>query len=440
MLGDMAIQRMDHVSVVVDDLAAAGTEPDNATATGSATSAAPRASSSRWRSSPADGWTTSLRRPILNGMREVPGADDAEWVERLRALARQDAEEMVPRPDFPVFGVSAPRLEPAALAAYEQVNGSWAAVTLAYGAGDAAAGPYVAVSSGRAEPELAALTAGAPGRGPEARLLRAIDAERDRLAASTGVDEDEPAGPPRYSREELPAGAALVARHGTVWAARLDRAAGVTVTITGRGVDPDEVRLSRVSDLRPLFEARNEILGRLAERRRREPPPVLEPAEGVAAFRALADFELEGHARIRAAAWPGGRMLRQPANWGRLRSALWQRAVSEQQRVGGVAKGAADDVVTSVMNHLGHLAEQAPWFTADPRLRAAAVDETLRHAVLGEAVPSLPAQQAWRRYWSDHLGRALRLDGGGSAFAETQTRRALTDGWLAAWTTWTETA
>lgn len=51
-------------------------------------------------------------------MREVPGAAgaaDAEWVQRMRALARQDAEEMVPRPDFPVFGVSSPRLEPAAL-------------------------------------------------------------------------------------------------------------------------------------------------------------------------------------------------------------------------------------------------------------------------------------------------------------------------------------
>ena len=373
-------------------------------------------------------------------MREVPGADDAEWVTRMRALARQDAEEMVPRPDFRVFGISSPRLEPAALAAYEQVNGSWAAVTLAYGPWDSAPGPYVAVKTERVDPELT----GAPGRGPEAGLLRAIDAERDRLAASTGADEDEPAGPPRYSREELPAGAALVARHGIVWAARLDRApdgtAAVTVTITGRGAGPEQVRLSPVSDLRPLFETRNEILGRLAERRRREPRPVLEPAEGVAAFRALADFELEGHARIRGAARPGGRLLRQPANWGQLRSALWQRAVSEQQRLSGASKGAANDVVTSVMNHLGHLAEQATWFTADHRLRAAAMDETLRHAVLGEAVPSLPAQQAWERYWSDHMGRALRMDRGSSAFAEMESRRALTDGWLAAWTAWTARA
>ncbi|MFY9862563.1 MAG: hypothetical protein WAK58_02015, partial [Trebonia sp.] len=220
----------------------------------------------------------------------------------------------------------------------------------------------------------------------------------------------------------------------------MDGAAEVTVTITGRGAGPEQVRLFPVSDLRPLFEARNEILGRLAERQRREPPPVLEPAEGVAAFRALAEFDLDGHARIRASARPGGRLLRQPANWGRLRSALWQRAVSEQQRLAGTSKGAANDVVTSVMNHLGHLAEQATWFSADARLRAAAIDETLRHAVLGEAVPSLPAQQAWERYWSDHMGRALRMDRGSSAFAEMESRRALTDGWLAAWTAWTRRA
>jgi hypothetical protein len=40
---------------------------------------------------------------------------------------------------------------------------------------------------------------------------------------------------------------------------------------------------------------------------------------------------------------------------------------------------------------------KAPWFSDDPRLRAAAIDETLRHAMLGEAVPSERAQDAWAR-------------------------------------------
>jgi hypothetical protein len=56
--------------------------------------------------------------------------------------------------------------------------------------------------------------------------------------------------------------------------------------------------------------------------------------------------------------------------------------------------------VTLVVNHLTHLQQQVPWSTAEARLREAAIDETLRHAVRGDHVPSQPAQQAWARYWA----------------------------------------
>ena len=69
-----------------------------------------------------------------------------------------------------------------------------------------------------------------------------------------------------------------------------------------------------------------------------------------------------------------------------MHNALWQRAVREHQRLRGTDRRAADDAVTVAVNHLGFLQEKAPWFTADPRLRAAAIDETLRHAMLGDAV------------------------------------------------------
>jgi len=379
-------------------------------------------------------------RLILSGMRER-GPEHDEWVRRMRALARQDVEDMVPRPDFPVFGLSSPRLEPAILTEYQQVNGSWAAVTLGYGSWDAVAGPYVAVTSEAVDP--VAPRAGVRGRDLEAALLRAIDAERNRVAAHAGVDDEEPAEPPRYSAEELPAGPALVCRHGTVWAARLDGSPkvtigpDVTVTITGRGVDPEAVSLETVPDLRALFEARNEVLGRLAERRRREPPPVLEPAEGVEAFRALVEFSIGEQARIRAAG-RARRLVRQPAGWGRLHSALWQRAVREQQRITGVDKQTADAVVTSVVNHLGHLTEQAPWFSTDTRLREAAIDETLRHAVLGDDVPSLPAQQAWARYWAGHMAGLGRDPD--AMLADAPASQSRTDAWLAAWTAWTASA
>jgi hypothetical protein len=125
-----------------------------------------------------------------------------------------------------------------------------------------------------------------------------------------------------------------------------------------------------------MIEARAEITTARIERGRREPPsplPELEPAEGVAACRALAEATLTTNAQLRAwlQAQRKGRGPRLPDGWGGRRTALWQRAVREQQRLRGTNAATADYVVTEVVNHLGFLAENALWFDADPRLRAA---------------------------------------------------------------------
>jgi hypothetical protein len=157
---------------------------------------------------------------------------------------------------------------------------------------------------------------------------------------------------------------------------RRDAASGsappaATVTLTGHGTEPDAVRLEPVSNLAPLFQ-------------------------GVAALRALTDSALASHDRIRKAA-QAGRTPRAAAGSGRMQSALWQRAVREQQRLAGISARAADAIVTSVVNHLGRLLEQAPWLSTDDRLRAAAIDETVRHSMLGARVPSETPQDAWAR-------------------------------------------
>lgn len=377
-------------------------------------------------------------------MRQVPEPEHSEWVRRMRELARQDAEELVPRPPFAVLGLSAPLLRPAALTESQQVNGEWTSVTLAYGDWAAGpAGPYVAITSAAVDPDAPALAAqlpgtGGPGRGkggPEAELLRALDTERNRLAVHAGVDE-EPASPPRYSQVRLPAGEALLGRQGDVWAARLSGGTGVTVTITGRGVEPEAIRLEPAGDLRPYFEARNEVLGRLAAARRDRPPVTLPPAEGVAALRALADFTLRQHESILASVREG-RAPRHRAGEAGMYGALWQRAVSEQQRIAGTGKPAADEVVTRVINHLGHLLEEAAWFT-DPRLRDLAIDETLRHAMLGDDVPSKPAQLAWARYWDERNERneRWRRSPEPDILAGVQENEPIEAAWLDAWAAW----
>lgn len=367
--------------------------------------------------------------------------EHGEWVRRIREIARQDASELVPRPQFAVLGLSEPVLRPAALLEAGQVNGVWETVTIAYGDWSAQPGPLVTVT-----------TTARPGQGPrqeaaaedavwrdiEDQLLCAIDGQRDRVAFLAGVDEKEPDGPPGYTREALPSGDALVCRHGDRWAARMLTGAGiradVSVTMVGCGVDPGSVIIGPAVDLQACFDARNELLGQVRERRKNLPPPVLDPAEGVAALRALADYTLEEGARIRAAARER-RAPRQLADGRRVRHALWQRAVSEQQRVAGTGRHAADDMVALVINHLGHLDEEASWF-ADPRLREMAIDETLRYAMLGQDVASKPAQQAWATYWGVRLERWRREPGPGDIGADMAEDHTIATAWRDAWAAW----
>ena len=377
----------------------------------------------------------------------APDPDREEWIARLRERARLDADELVPRPGFGVYGLAAPSLRPIALGNCAQSGREWQSIGLTYGNGAALVGPWVMVTSAighTREPEGALFfsidteCARIADHDPEAALLRAIDAEHARIADQ---DEEEPAEPPAHARAELTVGdrpvSAVVARHGNVLAARL--AVGpVTVTIVTRGVELDQLRLVTVNDLEPYLRGRSEMIGQAAERRRNQPPPVLEPAEGMAAYRALVDASLVRHARLLAAL----RANRKPrfttaeaANVG----ALWRRAARELSDQLGLGQHAADAIITSVVNQLTSLDDQAPWFTADPRLRERAINETLQYAVLNEPVPSSPAQQAWTRYWAMKMSLAgLAPDAHLRAIPADLEPRS--EDWLAAWTAWTAEA
>jgi hypothetical protein len=88
--------------------------------------------------------------------------------------------------------------------------------------------------------------------------------------------------------------------------------------------------------------------------------------------------------------------------------------------------------VTLVVKHLTILQEQAPWFTGEARLREAAIDETLRHAVQGADVPSQPAQQAWARYWARRTSPPGQ-EPGEELRAHQQTGRPRIAGCLQSW-------
>jgi hypothetical protein len=397
-------------------------------------------------------------------MRVVPDDEYPEFIRRLREQARRDAEELVPRPGFPIFGLAAPSLTPALVSETMKTNGEWTLITLAYGRPeDVPAGPYATVTTLAVPPDAdeptfaVGMPGGRHGIGVEGELRSAVEREQDRGAQRADDAEDSgpwadgpPAGdasaePVAAGRETLPDGEALVVRQGDVWAARLlPGEARVAVTVVGRGVSPESVRLEQVPSLRPLIEARNAELTRRIERNRektgpRPPVPDLPPAEGVAALRALADFTLATSREIRgpdrARRHPGHERERAG-----MRRALWQRAVAERQRLAGEDERAASDVVTSAVNHLGNLASNAAWFTADERLREAAIDETLRHAMLDERVPSEHAQYLWARRWANQMAGFGPDPGPDEIIARAKARQRVEGDLMAAWGAWVANA
>ncbi len=362
-------------------------------------------------------------------MQQVPDPEHEEWLARMRERARLDAEELVPRPLFDVYELAAPSLRPVALIEAAKLNDEWTSIGLAYGDWAAPPGPWVSVTS-------SIVADGPPGQSAEAELLRAIDDERNRLADQAGLDEEEPAEPPEYWQTSMVAGdrgvSGLAGRHGTVLAVQL-RVGTVTVTVVSRGIDPASVRLAVVTDLEPYLRGQHEMLDQVTERHRIQPPPVLEPAAGMAAYRALVDAELQWHARL-AAAIGAGRVPRHRAGEGKMMGALWQRAVRELADRAGIGGRQADDIITSVVNQLTGLEEKASWFTSVARLRERAIDETLRYAVLGEQVTSTPAQQAWEKSWGYHT--SLAVQSGPFQDIALRAGEQFVANWLDAWEHW----
>ncbi|HEX6520029.1 MAG TPA: hypothetical protein VF070_08445 [Streptosporangiaceae bacterium] len=363
-------------------------------------------------------------------MRQVPDPEHDEWLARMREVARHDAEDLVPRPLFEVLELAAPSLRPVALIEAMQVREEWTGIGLAYGNWADPAGPWVSVTS-------ATVMEGPPGSGAEGQLLWAIDDERNRLADQACLDEEDPADPPEYWPASVPVGdgdvRGLACRHGNLVAVQLPVGA-VTVTVIGRGVDPVSVQLAVVTDLGPYENGRHEMLEQVAERRRSQPEPVLEPAQGMAAYRALVDAELEWRART-AARLNAGRIPRHRVGEGPRMGALWQRAVRELADRSGIGDRQADDTMTSVVNQLTALDEKGSWFSSSARLRERAIDETLRYATLGEQVASAPAQLAWQNSWGYHTNMAVQH----GQFADIALRhgKQFIDKWLDAWEKWT---
>ena len=93
---------------------------------------------------------------------------DEEWIARLRRTALRDAEEIAPRPSFPVFGLAEPELGLGVLTSLS--DSSAEEITLAYGDPLSQDGPHLSINTALPVDEEAA-----------GALRRMLDDEHNRI-------------------------------------------------------------------------------------------------------------------------------------------------------------------------------------------------------------------------------------------------------------------
>ncbi|MCC9305648.1 hypothetical protein LN042_00700 [Kitasatospora sp. RB6PN24] len=310
------------------------------------------------------------------------------------AESRRRMREFAESPPYPVHGLRRPVVVPAILGGWEAADGRTTAVRLSYGWCPEAEAAEPPAALGRGCPQLRVDT-GPPGSAGEPADLRGV--LLDWLGGQAGAE-------PVHGRSARGELCVL----GDAWALRL-AVDGQAVTVLGRGVDPADVELGPVGDLLPYVVERDRLLAQLCASRSALPEPELAPAHGIAAVRAFLETFV-----------PGGPDAAE--SYG----ALGRRAVAELDGVLRCGPARATYLVYSLVNQITELRRSMPWFSAPHGPRAAAVEELLRHLVLGQPVDSESAQLLWEQYWSVQQR---------AADADLDWLHGL---WVEAWTDWAQ--
>jgi hypothetical protein len=123
----------------------------------------------------------------------------------------------------------------------------------------------------------------------------------------------------------------------------------------------------------------------------------------------------------------------------RERGALWVASVRHQADAWQQGDGQAKEQVTTAVNQMTHLAQQATWFAEDEGLRSRAIAEVVARTTRGATVSSADAQQAWIATWEAQRDFGV----GGSALPDPDVIRAAHGvhrdaeaAWLGLWEDW----
>jgi hypothetical protein len=355
-------------------------------------------------------------RPMLVHMERVPLT--AEWRERI-ARHQAELEDRIRRCDLPLIGLAAPGPGPGMVGSTDGAGETINSVGLSYGDPIRHDGPRVDVHTARDQTDVRAL-----------------------LADALDHAGDESPLPDRSERVDLvidgaPVPAVLLRAGARFWAARC-RYRDCEIVVVARDWALDAAGLASVPDVEPFLRARAAYIAALRD----DPPTPPDPLAPLVVddpHRALVDALLavtEAVSRDRVHQ-PRRREFRQAR---RSIPGLWETTVSAQARLTGGSRDDANDVVTTMVNQLTSLQEQASWFTAEPRLREAAISETIAYWTGSDrSVPSRPAQEAWQRHWSGRRGwppEVLSADDMSTRRAWFERLRSGQEAWLDAWAGW----
>lgn len=342
---------------------------------------------------------------MLDIMWELPPGPERDRASFETPDLRRVDEQLLAGPSFPVYGVAAPSLGGEQLAEAECISAGVTAVGLYCGDLFAADGPMLYVRTVMGDPD--------DGSVVEPTLPEVVADERDRLYDHAGIDEPEPpdaeTGTASLPVADRPT-PVEVRQEGQVWAARTSLrhtsadgiTTAVTVTVVGRGIALDAVRLHSVDDLAPYLRGRDQA--RPLERAPAPSDPAdweLPPAHGFEAHHAYLEASLAeveaGHDAMRV-----GRHYRPRRGWMARQQRLQEAAVRAQMKLATQDRDEAEESVLSLVSHMIHLSEEAHWF-ADDRLRQGALEESVRYHVFDSDVPSRPAQLAWQQRSTAHV-------------------------------------
>lgn len=362
---------------------------------------------------------------VVRGSDE-PGEDWSRPGDRAQLLV-----SLLESNQFPVFTVDRPQFDSAVLDGVESDNGIVVAVQVSRG--DAPDRPYITVRSAAISDSIV-----------EPELVEFIEREGERLVPSRVARPDGETAPSETAitlnvEGELLDGVLRV--DADVWAARVTtRRLTVSgkrrmhITILGRRVPYSDVRLRVIDDIGPYVEGwqslRRQLTRQAVESAEQTSP---DPDEiGLEAHRRLILFSLSDGSLASAR---HGRRWRPPQSWGSDAFQLWERAVRSHKHLTGQSVDTASAAITEMLSHITSLASTASWFE-DPMHREAAIEETLRFAVMGLPVPSQPAQQAWMEVWQARSASLRREPTAERMSRDIHRYETLESKWRLSWEEW----